>query len=226
MKHKLIYVVPLALTLAGCESSTRYADYDPHYAFPTTATQKTAYLDLAPLVQGHAVTADNHRIDDFIDAYRKQGAAPISVTITAPSINDPQGRKMASDTAVLLQKHGVRATEIRLYINESQVNAGPQLAFPIYVVTGRDCGNWQTPVDHDPLSQNTDNFGCAVQQNIDAMVANPRDLLMASQSTGRDGNRSWMIVNSYQQGKPIPGSDDIHAGVITDLGAEVNSSGQ
>jgi hypothetical protein len=30
-----------------------------------------------------------------------------------------------------------------------------------------------------------------------------------------------MIVSSYQQGKPIPGSDDIKAGVITDLGTQL-----
>jgi len=220
MKKKLICSLLIFAVLNGCQSE-KYADYDPHYAFPTTATQKTAYLDLAPLVQGHAVSADNRRIDDFIDAYHKQGASPISVTITSPSMTDPDGRKMAGDAAVLLQKRGINANEIRLYINESPVRAGPQLTFPIYVVTGRDCGHWETSVERDSASQNSDNFGCAVQQNIDAMAANPRDLLMPSPATGRDGTRSWIIVTSYQQGKPIPGSDDIKAGVITDLGTQL-----
>ncbi|HVJ40083.1 MAG TPA: CpaD family pilus assembly lipoprotein [Dongiaceae bacterium] len=208
----------LALTLAGCQPPQNYADYDPHYAFPTTATKKTAYLDLAPLVQGHAVAADSPRLDDFIDAYHRQGEAPIAITISAPSLSDIDGRKMASDTAVLLQKRGISARDIKLYINETPIHAGPQLAFPIYVVTGRDCGHWQTPIDHDAQSQNTDNFGCAMQQNIDAMVANPRDLLRPSPSTGRDGTRSWTIVDNYQMGKPVPGSDDIRAGVITSVG--------
>jgi len=208
------------LTLAACAKPQNYADYDPHYAFPTTATKKTAFLDLAPLVQGHAVTADNPRIDDFLDAYRRQGEAPISITITAPSLSDTNGRKMASDMAVLLQKRGVPPRDIKLFINESPVHAGPQLAFPIYVVTGRDCGHWQQSIDRDPLSQNTDNFGCSMQQNIDAMAANPRDLLMPSPSTGRDGNRSWVIVDNYRMGKAIPGSDDIRAGVITSVGTQ------
>lgn len=217
MKFNRAQMLLLFFALAACQSQTNYADYDPHYAFPTTATQKTAYLDLAPLVQGHAVTADNHRIDDFIDAYRTQGAAPISVTINAPSLSDPVGRKIAVETAVLLQKRGIRANEIRLFINESPIHAGPQLAFPIYVVAGRDCGHWQTSLERDPQSQDTDNFGCAVQQNIDMMTANPRDLLMPSPATGRDGTRSWQVISNYQQGKPIPGSDDIRAGVITDV---------
>ncbi|HVJ35776.1 MAG TPA: CpaD family pilus assembly lipoprotein [Terriglobia bacterium] len=208
------------LMLAGCEKPQNFANYDPHAAFPTTATKKTAHLDLAPLVQGHAVAADNTRIDDFIDAYHRQGEAPIAITITAPSLSDIEGRKMASDTAVLLQKRGVAARDIKLFINESPLRVGPQLAFPIYVVTGRDCGHWQNPVDHDPQAQNTDNFGCSMQQNIDVMAANPRDLLMPSPSTGRDGVRSWTIVENYQMGKAIPGSDDIRAGVITSIGTQ------
>jgi pilus assembly protein CpaD len=218
MKQKLICALLLSLTLTGCHTDSKYADYDPHYAFPTTATKKTAYLDLAPLVQGHAMVSDNRRLDEFIDAYHRQGQSPMSVTITASSVNDPAGRKTASDMAVLLQKRGIQANDIRLYINESQLHAGPQLAFPIYVAEGRDCGYWETSVDHDAGGQNTDNFGCAVQQNIDMMAANPRDLLAPSPVTGRDGNRSWAIIDNYQQGKPIPGADDIKAGVLTDTG--------
>lgn len=222
MKRNIAYSLLLILTLTGCQSDIKYADYDPHYAYPTTAVKKTAHLDLAPLQEGHLINADNPRLDEFIDAYHKQGEAPIAVTITAPSVNDPAGRKMATDTAVLLQKRGIKATEIRLFISESPIQAGPQLAFPIYIVTGRDCGHWDTSIEHDWQMQDTDNFGCAVQQNIDAMAANPRDLLMPSPSTGRDAARSWMIIDNYQQGKPIPGSDDIRAGIVT----SVSSGGQ
>lgn len=218
MKIKLLTILLSCVALSACQKPQSFANYDPHVAFPTTAVKKTAYLGLAPLVQGHVIAADGDRLDDFIGAYRRQGEAPISVTVTAPGLDDAAGRKMAVDTAVLLQKRGIPADQIKLFISESSLHVGPQLSFPIYVVTGRDCGYWQNPVDHDALSQNTDNFGCAVQQNIDVMAANPRDLLMPSPSTGRDGNRSWMIVDSYQQGKAIPGSDDIRAGVITSVG--------
>jgi pilus assembly protein CpaD len=210
----------LSLSLYGCQSDVKYADYDAHAAFPTTAVKKTAYLDLAPPQNGHFSNADGARVDEFVSALRTQGDAPLMVTITAPSIDDPAARKMAVDTVVFLQRHGMRANEMRLFINESTVHIGPQLAFPIYVVTGRDCGHWQGSVDHDPAGQNTDNFGCAVQQNIDAMAANPRDLLMPSPSTGRDGARSWLIVDNYQQGKPVTGADDLHWGITTSVGQQ------
>jgi pilus assembly protein CpaD len=221
MKRSLVLLILSSLAIAGCQqSAANYANYDAHAAFPTTAVRKTAYLDLAPLQNGHVTAADSRRLDDYIDAYRQQGEAPIAVTVTAPSINDVEARRIASDTAVMLQKRGIRANEIRLFVNESTLHLGPQLAFPIYVVAGRDCGHWQTPVDQDSQSQNTDNFGCAMQKNIDAMAANPRDLLMPSPSTGRDGTRSWLIIDNYQQGKPVPGADDIHWGVTTSVGQQ------
>jgi pilus assembly protein CpaD len=94
------------------------------------------------------------------------------------------------------------------------------LAFPIYVIADRECGHWQTPVDQDSQSQNSDNFGCAMQKNIDAMAANPRDLLMPSPSTGRDGTRAWLVIDNYQQGKAIPSSDDIRWGLTTSIGQQ------
>lgn len=220
MMRKYLFPVLLSLALYGCQSDVKYADYDAHAAFPTTAVKKTAYLDLAPPQNGHLSSADSVRVDAFVEAFRTQGEAPLMVTITAPNVYDPAGRKMASDTAVLLQRRGLRANEIRLFINESPVHAGPQLAFPIYVVTGRDCGHWQNSVDRDPEGKNTDNFGCAMQQNIDAIAANPRDLLMPSPATGRDGTRSWLIIDNYQQGKPIPGADDLRWGITTSVGQQ------
>ncbi len=215
-----------SLLLSGCDTP-KYADYDSHYAFPTTAQRKTARLDISPLQQGYPSPADQSRLAEFLAAYHQQGESPMSVTVTAPNIYDIRGRREAMNAAMWLQGHGIPATDIRLYVTESPVPAGPQLTFPIYIVTGRDCGNWSTSIERDYYSQNTDNFGCALQQNIDAMAANPRDLVKQREPSGRDGERAWLIVTNYQQGKPIPGSDDLRAGVMNTTGATtVKSSGQ
>jgi pilus assembly protein CpaD len=44
------------------------------------------------------------------------------------------------------------------------------------------CPNWSRPADPDPMNRTMSNFGCAVNSNIAAMVANPEDLLH-----GREG---------------------------------------
>ena len=47
-----------------------------------------------------------------------------------------------------------------------------------------DCPNWSRPSQPDFENQSMSNFGCAVNTNLAAMVANPEDLIH-----GREGNR-------------------------------------
>lgn len=208
-----------AICLSACDSpDIPYSVYDGRYAYPSRVEKKTAYLDIATPQGAMPVNVDRGRINDFVQAYRNQGEAPLAVTITAPSASDAAARKEATDVAVLLQHEGIPAKDIKLFIKESPVKAGPQLTFPIYVIGPQECGNWYEPLEQNWHSQNTDNFGCATQKNVDAMVANPRDLIEPRDVTGRDANRSWKIVDNYQQGKPIPGANDLNSEVNYQIG--------
>ncbi|HVI90542.1 MAG TPA: CpaD family pilus assembly lipoprotein [Dongiaceae bacterium] len=216
----MIAAVTSALVmLSACDSpKIPMSAYDGRTAYPSTVVRKTAYLDIAPPQGGVPIKTDKARIDEFVNAYRDQGESPIAVTITAPTLSDPAARKEAVDVAVLLRREGVPASDIKLFVKESPVMAGPVLTFPIYVVVPRNCGNWSEPMEQTWHSQDTDNFGCATQKNVDAMVANPRDLITPRDSTGRDGARAWKTFDNYQQGKAIPGANDIQAEVNYRIG--------
>lgn len=207
-----------AVALSACQEAEPYSLYDPHYAFPSSVERRTAYIDVAPFQTGMPGNSDQIRLSEFLAAYHQQGQAPIAVTVTAPRVTDPLARHDADQIALWLQHQGVAAADIRLFVNESPVQAGPQLTFPIYVMRERDCGNWSKAATDDHDSSNTANFGCATQKNVDAMVANPRDLITARASTGRDGQRAWQIVDNYQKGKPIPGANDIKGDVNYTIG--------
>jgi pilus assembly protein CpaD len=226
MRHPIRNIMMLGslLMIAACGTEP-YSLYDPHTAFPTTAERRTAYLDVAPFQLQTPAIPDRGRLQEFLAAYRQNGEAPIAVTSTAPRASDPFAQREARDIAVWLQSQGVPASDIRLYVMESPVAAGPQLTFPIYTTAPRDCGYWNSAITNDHDSANTDNFGCATQKNIDAMAANPRDLLEPSTATGRDGARAWKIVDNYQQGKPIPGANDIKQDVNYSLGTTGSSGG-
>ena len=45
-----------------------------------------------------------------------------------------------------------------------------------------NCPNWSRPASPDPMNRSMSNFGCGVNSNIAAMVANPEDLIH-----GREG---------------------------------------
>ena len=61
--------------------------------------------------------------------------------------------------------------------------------------TGRK--TWPSPPDN----LTPKNFGCSVQHNIAAMVADPRDLLGPRRLDPADANRAGTVIDAYEQGK-------------------------
>ncbi len=198
----------LALFIGACE--TDIARHDPHYAHPSTVQRKTARLDLGPLYAGKPTAADNQRIDEFLDAYHTQGERPLDVTVPGRSTEDPAAREHALQLANALMQRGVPASDINLYVAESQTKGTASLTFAIYTVAPEECGYWSRPLDSDYDNGITDNFGCAVQHNIDAMAANPRDLVYPQEMTpGRSGARAFYVIDNYQRGQSLPSANDL-----------------
>lgn len=198
----------LAMALAACE--TELANYDPHLTHPTTVQQKTARLDLGPLYAGKPSPTDDQRIDEFLAAYHGQGAAPLDVTVSGRSAEDPAAREQALQLANALMARGVPAEDINLYVQEDQTAGTSHMAFPIYVVEAEECGYWDNPMDSDYSNGITDNFGCAVQRNTDLMAANPRDLAYPQEMTpGRSGARAYYVIDRYTRGESLPSANDL-----------------
>ncbi len=64
----------------------------------------------------------------------------------------------------------------------------------------QECGQW--PKDLARTSQNDqyENFGCAQQTNIAAMVANPQDLIRPRAQTPSDPMRRNTVIDDYRSG--------------------------
>lgn len=198
----------IALLIGACETDIQ--QHDPHYAHPSTVERKTARLDVGPLYAGKPTPADSQRIDEFLDAYRTQGEAPLEVTVPGKSTEDPVAREHALQLANALMQRGVPAEDINLYVAESQTAGTASVAFPIYVTAPEHCGDAGDFWDFGHDNAISPNFGCAMQHNTDAMVADPRDLVHPREMTpGRSGARAYYVVTNYQQGKAIPSANDL-----------------
>jgi pilus assembly protein CpaD len=198
----------VAAFLSACESDI--AQHDPHYAHPSTVEQKVARLDLGPLYAGKPTQSDDQRINEFLTAYYGQGGKPLDVTVSGRSVDDPAAREHALQLANALMERGVPPEEINLYVQQDEAAGVSHMAFPIYVVSPEECGHWDTQPNHDYANGITDNFGCAIQHNIDAMAANPRDLAYPQQMTpGRSGARAYYVIDHYTKGEPLPSANDL-----------------
>ena len=64
------------------------------------------------------------------------------------------------------------------------------------------CGDWSEDLAFTVENQTPKNFGCAVQHNIAAMVADPRDLLGPRADRTGDATRRATVIGNYEKGKP------------------------
>lgn len=198
----------IAVFISACE--TDIVEHDPHYSHPTTVQRKTARLDVGPLYAGKPNPSDSERIDEFLAAYHTQGERPLEVTVPGKSTDDPVAREHALQLANALMQRGVPAEEINLYVAETQTKGTASVTFPIYVTAPERCGYADDWWDYGHDNAVSPNYGCSIQHNVDAMAANPRDLVYPREMTpGRSGARAYYVIDNYQRGQPLPSANDL-----------------
>ena len=92
------------------------------------------------------------------------------------------------------------------------VTVGPVNPGMVRVVVARTsasvpgCPNWSRPSQPDYNNQTTPNFGCGVNSNLAAMVANPEDLIHGREGSGiGDAATAARAINAYRTA-PTTGS--------------------
>lgn len=64
------------------------------------------------------------------------------------------------------------------------------------------CPDWSLPSQPNFDNRNVSNFGCGVNSNMAAMVANPEDLIHGREATGVDVNAAARAVQYYRSTPP------------------------
>jgi pilus assembly protein CpaD len=67
--------------------------------------------------------------------------------------------------------------------------------------TPKSCGDWSDNLAFTAYNDTPKNFGCSVQKNIAAMVADPRDLLGPREMGEVDGARRATVMGKYEAGE-------------------------
>lgn len=95
------------------------------------------------------------------------------------------------------------------------VTAGAVQTSSVRVVVARrrasvpGCPNWSQPSQPDWDNKSTSNYGCGVNSNLAAMVANPEDLLHGRQGAGvTDTVTATRAVEMYRS-KPLTGQSEL-----------------
>lgn len=215
---RLAALVGLAGGLAACQSdgvatgSLQSYPHDVRARHPIVLADKPRSLDVFPTGVGHIDPRQGTDVQAFVLEYRRYGRGALSVQVpgglapaeAASTARTVAGiRKLAADGGVPQAALAVTgypaampgiASAIRLSFVRMQAK-----------VAG-DCGLWPEDLgagDFEAGLKNGPyyNFGCAMQSNVAAQVADPVDLVRGQSETRSDSVRRARVIDGIREGK-------------------------
>ena len=141
---------------------------------------------------------DAIKFDNFLADYRAHGNGSLGISV-------PNGS--ASRAAITYFGERAAATGISrdkiLVSTREAASSDPRVdvSYITYTARADSCGDWSENLAFSGDNLTPKNFGCSVQHNIAAMVANPRDLLGPGRMGPVDTNRRATVMDHYQKGE-------------------------
>jgi pilus assembly protein CpaD len=204
-------VLITALLVAGCQSQTQrnaslLASHDYRYQHPIVVNEAPETLDL-PI--GRNTRRLGGTVTDTITSFamdsRRQGNARVEILVPTGAANEAAVHAVTGDIRTALRRGGLSGSQIstRTYPSPDETADAPiRLSYARMMATTGECGAWPKNIGGG-VNQNGNyqNYGCATQSNLAAMVENPSDLITPRASTPADQNRKAVVIEKYRKGE-------------------------
>ncbi|HEX4079687.1 MAG TPA: CpaD family pilus assembly protein [Rhizomicrobium sp.] len=139
---------------------------------------------------------DRTQLAGFVEDYVSRGDGAIS--ITAPS--GPDSSAALAYFGEQLAHMGVPRTRILVGTHDAANGDGKvEIGYIVYAAHTDTCGNWTQDAGDTAANLPMPDFGCSVQHNIAAMVADPRDLETPRGMGPADATRRQTVVTTYEK---------------------------
>jgi pilus assembly protein CpaD len=139
---------------------------------------------------------DGTALAGFVEDYLSRGDGAIS--ISAPS--GPNSSAAISYFGEQLAHMGVPRTRILVGTHDaSNGDTRVEIGYIVYSAHTDPCENWTQDAEDTGDNTPMPNFGCSVQHNIAAMVADPRDLVAPRGMDAGDATRRETVVGTYEK---------------------------
>ncbi len=172
---------------------------DPAKLHPITVQPDYHSVRIAFGGPGGMTAEDTAKLQRVADEYLARGDG--SISISAPEGPDSQD-------AISFFGERLAATGVprgRILVGTHPVTDGDrrvEIGFVAYEAHTAPCGNWSDDVTDTETNLPRLDFGCSVQHNIAAMVANPRDLDESRQlDDAPDAARRATVLGHYEKGE-------------------------
>lgn len=136
-------------------------------------------------------------------AARYRNSAQEGLVIEVPQGNDPVALRSAGHIRAALEGAGVASNHISLASYSAPDGRAPVLAgFRTIVASVPRCGSEWGNLGRTGENTVASNFGCAVNSNLAAQIAEPRDIVAPRAMTPPNAQRRSVVFEAYRQGQP------------------------
>lgn len=159
--------------------------------------------------------SDASSFEAFVSDYLARGNGAISVSVPP----GPESTGIITAFAERLVGMGVPRSHILVGVQDQGASDGRlEIGYISYVAHTIPCGDWS--VDAADTAQNLPmpNFGCSVQQNIAAQVADPRDIVEPRGMGPADATRRMQVLNNYEHAQTTSAQKtQAQSGAVSDV---------
>lgn len=210
-----------AVLLAGScaqpgDTNAPLNSYEPADNFPISVVPGSESLHVSYAGPGEGLSpADSAAFDAFVAQYMAHGNGAISVSV-------PQGPAEQTEITYFGERlFAMGVDRGRVLVGTHQVTNGDgriEVSFVEYKAETKPCGDWSQNAAQDDDNTPMPNFGCAVQHNIAAMVADPRDLIAPRPMSAADASRRATVMSNYEKGTPTAAQQTSQqSGAVSDI---------
>jgi len=198
----------LAGLAAGCSSTgtsdVNLADYDHHRRHPIMLSEEPEVLDIPVGMNGPAMSREvAAAIGNYAAEYRQNGTGSITIQVPTAAANEGAATSTGRAVHYVLVQAGVPRGQIEVapyYFGDHANVARVRLSYLRVKAVAPQCGLWPEMSSNTNYNPQYQNFGCASQQNLAAMVANPADFIWPRPMAPASGARRAKVITDYSQG--------------------------
>ncbi|HEY2445948.1 MAG TPA: CpaD family pilus assembly protein [Rhizomicrobium sp.] len=138
------------------------------------------------------------QLEGFVGDYLSRGDGSISVS--AP--RGPNSTAALTWFGERLARMGVPRARIMVGTRDTADGDGRvEIGYIVYAARTDRCGNWSENAGDTEGNLPMPDFGCSVQHNVAAMIADPRDLVAPRGMDAGDATRRQTVIGTYEQAK-------------------------
>ena len=201
-----------AIVLGGCASHSEsnftvgsvQSTYKQKHPIVIDENEKVLYVPVSRKSNELTYPAQS-AIQSFAGEYQKGANGSVNVMIPSGSANEAAARRMLPNIQAVLAGMGIPRNRVHsgtYYADSNGASSPIRLSFTAIGASVEQCGKWTEDLAGvNGENQNYHNFGCAYQNNLAAMIANPADLLAPRGMTTIDAERRNVAIDKYRIGE-------------------------